>query len=698
MGVQNPTLVAGLPADFPITPVTAIPLTAGGTAVVVSGTITSSSDISDRAGRLLGIVYGSGGQIQQAADNSVDSTLKLPVINAVANAAAPTWTEGHQVPLSVDLAGNLRISASFSGAVNQGSPNTLANKWPVQITDGTNVMPTMDVVGRAGFIKVTDGTNTSAVKAASTAAIATDPSLVVAFSPNSPLPAGSAAIGSVSVSNFPGTQPISGTVTANQGTASANAKWSVQIDAPLGQTTMAASIPVTLASNQSTINVSVQNATLAVTQSTSPWVENISQFGGNPVVTGTGTSGVGIPRVTVSSDSFPATQPVSGTVTVTQTTASNLNATVIGTSSDNTANSTTKISVLSARANTSSPSWTEGNQVPLSSDLGGNLRTVISGPASTDAFQATVFAPGLLRVAQEPTQLFWDAFDTGLDLNKWATSSGGTGISPSNLGVDGGSTTLNGGTTLNSFSLLQSVISFKPEEPGYIYTTARVNIENPVLTTGYRFWGLGTVPSLPTIANPVIDGVGWEIGTNGHLSAVTYAGTGGTVGTRLLIKDLNTSGQQPTDSAAHKYFIWFRGDTTYWAIDSFDNIVASFTTGASGPNVNTLPYVFLVVSNGGTAETIIVNGAAVGDTGRNNVYISDATYPWKKLSVSSAGSINVQEVSGNLATIAKNGAFEQNVIELLTQQIVLLKSLALAINTSSTEKIESEDLYQAIFN
>jgi hypothetical protein len=45
-------------------------------------------------------------------------------------------------------------------------------------------MPTMDVVGRAGFHKVTDGTNTAAVKAASTAAIAMDTALVVAVSPN----------------------------------------------------------------------------------------------------------------------------------------------------------------------------------------------------------------------------------------------------------------------------------------------------------------------------------------------------------------------------------------------------------------------------------------------------------------------------------------------------------------------------------
>lgn len=78
---------------------------------------------------------------------------------------------------------------------------------PLGWTDGTNTAPTMDAVGRAGFVKVTDGTNTQptgdaaaraiftqltdgtngpvAVKAASTAAVATDPGLVVTVSPNS---------------------------------------------------------------------------------------------------------------------------------------------------------------------------------------------------------------------------------------------------------------------------------------------------------------------------------------------------------------------------------------------------------------------------------------------------------------------------------------------------------------------------------
>lgn len=59
------------------------------------------------------------------------------------------------------------------------------------------------------------------------------------------------------------------------------------------------------------------SGTLTANQGTSPWVTNVTQFGSNNVVTGTGASGVGIPRVTVSNDSnILASQ--SGTWTVQQ--------------------------------------------------------------------------------------------------------------------------------------------------------------------------------------------------------------------------------------------------------------------------------------------------------------------------------------------------------------------------------------------
>ena len=54
--------------------------------------------------------------------------------------------------------------------------------------------------GAAGFEKITDGTNTAAVKAASTAAVATDPALVVAISPNNTVAAAQSGTWNVGLS------------------------------------------------------------------------------------------------------------------------------------------------------------------------------------------------------------------------------------------------------------------------------------------------------------------------------------------------------------------------------------------------------------------------------------------------------------------------------------------------------------------
>ena len=71
--------------------------------------------------------------------------------------------------------------------------DTTARRGYVTLTDGTNTAPTGDIPGRAINIKNTDGTNTAAVKAASTAAVATDPAIVVALSPNLGVVQGAAA-------------------------------------------------------------------------------------------------------------------------------------------------------------------------------------------------------------------------------------------------------------------------------------------------------------------------------------------------------------------------------------------------------------------------------------------------------------------------------------------------------------------------
>lgn len=80
----------------------------------------------------------------------------------------------------------------------------------------------------------------------------------------------------------------------------------------------------------------------------------------------------------------------SGSVAVTQATASNLNATVVGTlTTNNAAPAATNVGALVALANSSAPSLTNGDQALLSEDLSGNLRVSLTG---TNAVSGTVTA------------------------------------------------------------------------------------------------------------------------------------------------------------------------------------------------------------------------------------------------------------------------------------------------------------------
>lgn len=153
-------------------------------------------------------------------------------------------------------------------------------------TDGTqlsqtvdasgHVQPAGDTVARAIFVEPTDGTHSITIKAASTAAVATDTSEVVALSPNTPLPAGTNALGTVTavqssganlhvdVDNFPATQPISavslplptGAATSALQTTGNTSLNSIDTKTPaLGQAAMASSSPVVVASDQSNLPV-----------------------------------------------------------------------------------------------------------------------------------------------------------------------------------------------------------------------------------------------------------------------------------------------------------------------------------------------------------------------------------------------------------------------------------------------------------
>jgi hypothetical protein len=98
------------------------------------------------------VANAAGTTINPAEDYAQGSTTSGEngiLIQGATTTAAPTYTTGTTNPLSLTVAGAVRIDGSattqpVSGTVtaNQGTPNTLANGWPVEITDGTNILGT----------------------------------------------------------------------------------------------------------------------------------------------------------------------------------------------------------------------------------------------------------------------------------------------------------------------------------------------------------------------------------------------------------------------------------------------------------------------------------------------------------------------------------------------------------------------------
>ena len=149
------------------------------------------------------IVDGSGNQITSFGGGT-------QYANAAAQ-ATPTGT----VSLGWDGANVRALSTSNAGVLKvDNSANTQPVSGTVTANIGTSGSLALDatLTGGTQQTKITDGTNVASVKAASTAAVATDKAVVVAVSPNNSV--------AVTGTFWQSTQPVSGTVMVQQSTAS----------------------------------------------------------------------------------------------------------------------------------------------------------------------------------------------------------------------------------------------------------------------------------------------------------------------------------------------------------------------------------------------------------------------------------------------------------------------------------------------
>lgn len=215
-------------------------------ATASTAVLAPAADVTDRAGRLLGVVSGSGTFAVSAASlplptgAAADATLTGGTQKAIARGGAKGSTGAADVTSTAsgvnhqamdvtlwDQAGSALdprqiralTSADVVSAIQSGTWTvTQGGAWSVGLLTGSATIGAVTAPGAAALAldgtltggtqrtKITDGTNNAAVKAASTAAVATDPAVVVGLSPNSPFPAGANIVGKFGIDQTtPGT-------------------------------------------------------------------------------------------------------------------------------------------------------------------------------------------------------------------------------------------------------------------------------------------------------------------------------------------------------------------------------------------------------------------------------------------------------------------------------------------------------------
>ena len=401
------------------------------------------------------------------AQGSTTSGQNGVLIQAAVTTAVPTYTTGTTNPLSMDLNGNLRVAIDASSSEQNVNLNqvggsaialgqtTMANSLPVVLASNQSAIPvTLTSTTITGTVAVTQSTSPWVVSGTVTSNIgttgglaldATLAKLTLAQSSTTSGQTGSLILGATTTAaptyttatsnplslttsgalrtdSSATTQPVSGTVTANAGTGTF-AENLTQVGGSaisLGQKTMANSIPVVIASDQSGIPITVVDSDAYAQGSTTS-----GQLGGltlGAVTTAapsytTATSNVlslttaGALRV----DGSGVTQPVSGTVTanagtgnftVTQATGTNLHTvvdsgTVTANAGTGTFNIQSNASVNITQVNGSAlslgqttmassiPVVLASNQTPINVQIGGVTPVVTYATTASVASNAT---------------------------------------------------------------------------------------------------------------------------------------------------------------------------------------------------------------------------------------------------------------------------------------------------------------------
>lgn len=420
---------------------------------------------------------------------------------------------------------------------------------------------------------LTDDTNgTVAVKPASTAAIAADPALVVAISPNNPI-------------------SVSGTADATGTGALGALNAAVQVTtaglSAVGFQLAAGTLVGTLVAEASFDGGTTWNATFFTDPTTgiksSSIVFSVSNTATARTIVGVG--GSGLTRVRVSAYT-------SGT-----------------------ANITLRASLV------------EGNETLERFSTSGTGYTTLTSPNALPlGMIGQVTSYGTLKVTTEGSELFVEPFDgTVIDTtNRWTQTlvTGGT------MSQASGSLSMSTSTVASRAAALSSQNTFRAIGLGFQIFGVSLQLEASAQTNNHRFWGLGTQPGSWAATTPIQDGVGFEQDTTGALNAVTYNAGTRTIAA-VLTRPTDGLNHRYAMYVRADLVFWYL-DTLEYPIAS-----ASWPPLGQQTLPIRLHTINHTTPPAG-APTFNIMGVGMTETSHSGVQISDGQFAWRKATVKSS--------------------------------------------------------------
>lgn len=296
---------------------------------------------------------------------------KSMLIGGQFNTVLPTLTAAQQSAFQLDSSGRLIIrpltSSDVVSAAQSGTWNITNISGTVSLPTGASTSANQTSGGQKSQVVNSAGTSVDA-KTLATQVVSTDVGLVTNTVIHG-LSTGGAVYVDVKVTP-------SGALSVALG----------DISGVVGQNTMANSLPVAIASNQSSIPVSA-------TQGTSPWVENLTQIAGASVQTGHGTA-AGTLRVELPTDGTGVVGLNAGTNTI----GAVISAGSAGFSNAPVRNDYSSVNVTTAAFVQLVASTTSATNVVEIFDSSGQTMAFATGAAASEVIQFYIFPGGNGRV------------------------------------------------------------------------------------------------------------------------------------------------------------------------------------------------------------------------------------------------------------------------------------------------------------